>query len=53
MFELEMFKLMIEVNQIKFNDFSIFEFSSLIDKLNELIDNNLNINLIYEIIITI
>ena len=53
MFELEMFKLMTEVNEIKFKDLSIFEFSGLINKLNELIDNNLSSYSIYETILNI
>ena len=43
MFELEMFNLSTNTNEIKFNDLSIFEFSGFIDKLNELIDNNLSV----------
>lgn len=53
MFELEMFKLMNEANEIKFKDLSIFEFSGFIDELNELIDNNLNVYLICETILNI
>lgn len=53
MFELEMFNLMTKANEIQFHDLSIFEFSGLIDKINELIDNNLNKYLIYETLLMI
>lgn len=53
MFELEMFNLMTEANDIKFKDLSIFEFSGLIDKLNDLIDNNLSLYSVYETILNI
>ena len=53
MFELEMFNLMNLVNQTETHDFLVFDCSDLIDKINDLIDNNLNEYLFCEMILSI
>ena len=53
MFELEMFNLMNQVNQTEVNDFLLFDCADLIDKINSLIDNNLNEHLFCEMILSI
>ena len=42
MFELEMFNLMNLVNQTETHDFLVFDCADLIDKINNLMDNNLD-----------
>ena len=42
MFKLEMFNLMNLVNQTETRDFLVFDCVDLIDKINRLIDNNLD-----------
>lgn len=42
MFELEMFNLMNLVNQTETHDFLVFDCADLIDKINDLMDNNLD-----------
>ena len=53
MFELEMFNLMNRVNQTEVNDFLLFDCADLIDKINSLIDNNLDEHLFCEMILSI
>ena len=53
MFELEMFNLMNQINQTETHDFLVFDFADLIDKINDLIDNNLNEYLFCEMILSI
>ena len=53
MFELEMFNLMNLVNQTETHDFLVFDCADLIDKINRLIDNNLNEYLFCEMILFI
>ena len=53
MFELEMFNLMNQINQTETHDFLVFDCADLIDKINDLIDNNLNKYLFCEMILFI
>ena len=53
MFELEMFNLMNQINQTETHDLLVFDCSDLIDKINRLIDNNLNEYLFCEMILSI
>lgn len=53
MFELEMFNLMNLVNQTETHDFLVFDCTDLIDKINRLIDNNLDAYLFYEMFYSI
>lgn len=53
MFELEMFNLMNLVNQTETHDFLVFDCADLIDKINRLMDNNLDEYLFCDMILTI
>ena len=53
MFELEMFNLMNQINQTEAHGCLDFECSDLSDKINRLIDNNLNEYLFCEMILFI
>ena len=53
MFELEMFNLMNLVNQTEVNDFLVFDCADLIDKINRLMDNNLDEYLFCETLLSI
>ena len=53
MFELEMFNLMNQINQTETHDFLVFDCSDLIDKINRLMDNNLDEYLFCEMILSI
>ena len=53
MFELEMFNLMNLVNQAETHDFLVFDCADLIDKINNLMDNNLDEYLFCEMILSI
>lgn len=53
MFELEMFNLMNQINQTETHDFLVFDCADLIDKINSLMDNNLDEYLFCEMILAI
>ena len=53
MFELEMFNLMNQVNQTETHDFLVFDCADLIDKINRLMDNNLDEYLFCDMILAI
>lgn len=53
MFELEMFNLMNQINQSETHDFLVFDCADLIDKINDLIDNNFDEYLFCETLLSI